>query len=171
MTQAKIDWPNRVIIGASGTKYKITPETMSSARYIEFEIRSMTQAFKTNLEGILTALDSIEHQLVKGELNQSGNIHNALTILQNFKNGLRNHAQYKRTESIEFCALFCIEDGEDVSEYSETMVRRKWDDWKSIPDEDFFLLSMNVKILLSARYRKMIQAEKESLANATEVQN
>lgn len=163
MIQPKIDWPNRQIIGASGTVYKITPETMSSARYIEFEIRSMTQAFKTNLEGILTTLDSIENHLTKGTLNASGNIHNALSELQNFKKGLREHAKFRRTESIEFCALFCIADGEDVSEYSEAMVLKKWNDWKIIPDEDFFLLSMNVKVLLSQRYRNMIQQEKEKL--------
>jgi hypothetical protein len=161
--QANIDWPNRVITGKSGTKYFIRPETLSSARYIEFEIRSMTQAFKTNLEGILQTLDSVEHHLLKGELNAIGNAHNALSILQGFKTGLRRHAEFRRTESIEFCALFCVEDSEDLASFSEDIIIKKWNDWKEIPDEDFFLLSVNVKILLSKRYRDIIKKEKEAL--------
>lgn len=158
-----IYWEDRKIVGASGKEYKICPETMSSARYIEFEIRSMTQAFKTNLDGIISMMNRVEDHLVNGKLNAQGNTHNALTELKTFRAGLVNHAEFKRTESIEFCALFCTYEGEDTSVYSEDMVAEKWRDWKGIPDEDFFLLSIRVKLLLSTRYANIVRSQNPDL--------
>jgi len=158
-----ISWEERKIVGKSGKVYHIMPEKISSARYVEFEIRSMTQAFKTNLDGILKLISDVEHDLTKGELNCQGNTHTALQRISDFKKGLINHIEYKRTESIEFCALFCIADGEDVTDFSEALIRDKWNDWKEIPNEDFFLLSIKAKMLYSQRFRDILKSETEKM--------
>lgn len=167
MSKPYINWEERKVVGKSGKVYKICPEILSSARYVHFEIRSMTEAFKTNLDGILMTLQGIEDELTKGKLNSAGNIFNALTKLRDFKKGLVAYQEYKRTPSIEFCALFCIEDGEDVSRFDEDQIRSKWDDWKEIPDQDFFLLSLQVKVSSSKNYRDLIKAANVDMNNLT----
>jgi hypothetical protein len=156
-TEAGVYYDLGYIIGTSGKKYFIQPGKISSARFPEFELRSMTQAFKTNLNGFIQIFDDIDNALLRGELNPVGNAYTVLNITKNAREGLVNKSKFKIAETLEFCALFCNEEGEDVTDLSVEMFERKYLDWCAIPHDAFFLLSVKVKTIYWINYKKVLQ--------------
>lgn len=153
---SKIDFDNRVIYGKSGKVYKIMPEMLSAGRTPEFEIRSILLAYKTDFETLAKVLSRAKHGLREGRT--FGDVHDALTGIENFEKGLINFQTNGRSELVEFCALFCIGEGEDVGEFNEQIIIEKWNDWKEIPEADFFFLC--AKAIKSFRQRFLEILEK-----------
>jgi hypothetical protein len=61
---------------------------------------------------------------------------------------------------IEMCALFCNADGEDVGEFNDAIIAKKFEDWKHIPIRDFFLLSSEAIAGFREEYSKQMANEK-----------
>jgi hypothetical protein len=158
---AKIDFENRQIIGKSGKVYKISPETLSSARTPEFEIRSSLLAYRTNLEELFKLLAKVKKGLKEGRT--FGDVADAIHDIERYENGLLTFHETGRTPLIEFCALFCIAEGEDISKFNEDIIREKWEDWNEITDYDFFLLSLNVIPSFKKKYLEALENQKSSL--------
>lgn len=133
-----IDWDKRQITGKSGKVYKIVPESLSAGRTAEFEIRAMMLAYKTDFETLAKLLSRVRHSLREGKT--FGDVADALNDLDKFEEGLVNFQLNGRSELVEFCALFCIAEGEDVGVFTQEQIIDKWNDWKHIPEADFFLL-------------------------------
>jgi len=133
-----ISWEKREIIGKSGKVYKIVPESLSAGRTAEFEIRAMLLAYRTDFETLLKLLKKVKAALRDGRT--FGEVHDALTDMDKFEEGMVNFQLNGRSELVEFCSLFCIADGEDVGVFTQEQIIDKWNDWKHIPEADFFLL-------------------------------
>jgi hypothetical protein len=157
---AKIDFDKRQIIGKSGKIYKISPETLSSARTPEFEIRSALLAYRTNLEELFKLFAKVKKGLREGRT--FGDIADSLTEIERFEQGLLTFHETKRTPLIEFCALFCIYEGEEIGQFNENIIAEKWEDWSEIPDYDFFLLSLNVIPSFKQRYLEALNQNQKS---------
>jgi hypothetical protein len=157
---AKIDLEKRQIIGSSGKVYKISPETLSSARTPEFEIRSALLAYRTNLEELFKLLAKVKKGLKEGRT--FGDVADAILDIERYENGLMTFHETQRTPLIEFCALFCIYEGEEVGQFNENIIAEKWEDWKEIPDYDFFLLSLNVIPFFKERYLEALGVNQKS---------
>ena len=151
---AKIDWDKRQIIGKSGTIYKISPETLSSGRAPEFEIRSILLAYRTDFETLLTMINKATKLM--DSATAFGPMYEASAMLKDFQKGLINYQLNKRPAVIEFASLFCIKEGEDVGNHSEDIVREKYEDWRDIPEADFFLLCANVIPSFKENYLNII---------------
>jgi len=158
--KAKIDIENMVIIGRSGKKYTISPESLSIGRAAEFQIRGATLAFKTDFETLLLMVDNSLKRLEKGQT--FGDIAETIFELRQFKNGMIDFQLNQRPAIVEFCSLFCIGEGEDVGKHNEEFVREKWDDWRDIPEQDFFFLSANVIPSFRSNYLKMLSETQKS---------
>lgn len=136
-----INYEKGIITGKSGKVYKITPETISSARYTEYNIRGALLAYNTDFETIFTRIATAISHLRTGKENPVGNGMNAINELELILKGMVNYQENSRPAIIEFCSCFCIADGEDVSVHTEDQIRDKYEDWKHIPIYDFFLLA------------------------------
>lgn len=135
-----IDFKNRKIYGKSGKVYYVEM-SISAGRMSEYDIRGSLLALNTNFDTLVARINKIEYYLVKGEDNAQGNAHNAIMEVRAIKEGLKRFAENQRPAVIEFCALFCNEEGEDTSTFDEGMFERKYLDWAHIPVEDFFYLA------------------------------
>lgn len=142
MSKPQIDWEKRQITGKSGRIYKISPETLSAGRAAEFEIRSILLPYRTNFESVyklnqktIDALKNIEIGKIK-----VGLLMEIISELENLQKGLYNFQLNKRSAVVEFCGLFCNYEGEEIGEYNEEIIREKYEDWKEIPEQDFFFL-------------------------------
>jgi hypothetical protein len=147
-----IDWNNRIITGSSGKVYKIQPELISAGRAPEFEIRGMVLGYRTNLDTLAALHSNVKLTLIKGEDNMAGNIHKVLNLLDDFDKGILHYLENKRNALLEFASLFCIAEGEDVGIHNEEIIRDKYNDWKHIPDQDFFFLCQKAIPSFAKRY-------------------
>ena len=154
-----IEWNNRTITGISGKVYKIQPELISAGRAPEFEIRGMVLAYRTNLDTLAKLHNEIRITLTKGEDNMAGNIHKVLTKIEDFDKGILHYLENKRNALLEFASLFCIGEGEEVGIHTEDQIREKYNDWKHIPDADFFFLCQKAIPSFAKRY---LEIEKEN---------
>ena len=152
-----IYYDKRVIIGKSGTVYYIEPEKISSTRFPEFELMAMADAFSTDINGFTKMMAEVKFDLLKGDLNPSGNIHRAVSKIEQFEQNLYNKANRKIAFTLEFCALFCNEKDEDVESISDAMYIKKATDWGIIPHSDFFFLAQKVKILYYRSYKESME--------------
>lgn len=135
----KIDWENRKIYGHSGKEYKILPELLTAGRAAEFQIRGMVLGFNTDFETLLKLVHNAAKRLREG--NNYGAIADTITELEQFKKGMLNYQENSRPAIVEFCSLFCIGEGENTGIHNEDIIREKYNDWREIPIQDFFLLS------------------------------
>lgn len=135
-----IDFKNRKIYGKSGKVYDIK-SSVSVGRMSEYDIRGSLLALNTDFNTLASRHQKIRWHLIHGDLNAQGNIYNALLELDAIDSGMKRYGENQRSAVIEFCALFCIEEGEDVSTFDEDMFRRKYEDWAHIDSPDFFYLA------------------------------
>lgn len=138
-----IDYEKRIIKGKSGKIYKISPDTISAARYTEFSIRSSLLAFNTDFETLYTRIGTAINHLRNGKENSIGNSTNAINELEPVIKGMLSYHENQRPAIIEFCSTFCIEDGEDITKHTTDVIAAKYEDWKHINIYDFFLLASN----------------------------
>lgn len=160
MSKANIDIENRKIIGESGKVYKISPETLSIGRAAEFQIRGILLGFKTDFETLLIMVDSSIKRLEGGKT--FGDIADTINELKSFRKGLIDYQLNTRPAIVEFCSLFCIGEGEEVGTHTEDVIREKYADWKTIPEQDFFFLCANVIPSFRESYLKAIKGEQEN---------
>jgi hypothetical protein len=156
--KSKIDFENRVIYGRSGKIYKILPEMLTIGRAAEFEIRSILIGYKTDFETLLKLISNVETRLRNG--NTWGTISDVINDLKDFKQGLINYQLNSRPAIVEFMSLFCIGDGEDTGIHSEEIIREKFEDWREISEQDFFLLCANVIPSFRSNYLQAVKEQK-----------
>lgn len=131
----------RIIVGSSGTIYKIVPEALSTTRAPEYEIRGGLLGLNTDFETLIKGIRSAKNVLIKGTDNAQGNVHNAVNTLDGIEAGLINYQLNKRPAIIEFCSLVCIKEGEKLNVHTEEQIRDKYADWGEIPILDFLDLA------------------------------
>jgi len=142
---SRIDWENRVIIGKSGTIYKVLPEKISVGRWPKYELWGTLLATRMDLETFLKTIDSVTLRIKKSRTLEFGDIIQSYNELDAFRAGIKKYAETGRSQLSEFAALFCFKtdkDGninEDVGVLTEDMIREKHNDWIEIPHPDFFL--------------------------------
>ena len=131
----------RIIVGSSGTIYKIVPEALSTTRAPEYEIRGALLGMNTDFETLIKAIRSAKNVLIKGQDNAQGNAHTAIKILEGIDEGMINYQLNNRAAIVEFCSLVCIKEGEKLNVHTEEQIRDKYIDWGEIPILDFLDLA------------------------------
>lgn len=159
--KAKIDWEKRQIIGRSGKVYRIAPETLSTGRTPEFEIRSIALAYRTDFETLLKLIRKVKGVLRDGRT--FGEVADALNLLEKFEQGMINFQLNNRSELVEFCSLFCIGENEDVGVHTEDIIIEKYEDWREIPEVDFFLLCTKAISSFRQRYLEIMGIKQEQI--------
>ena len=77
-----------------------------------------------------------------------GDIIEPYTRLKDIRDGAVRYAETSRSQLVEYASLFCLKTDiegniiEDTSDLTETQIIEKFNDWKEIPMNDFFLLVM-----------------------------
>ena len=141
---SRIDWENRIIIGKSGTKYKILPEKISVGRWPKYELWSTLIATRMDMDTFVKTLNGIITKVHKAQT--FGDMIAPYSELTDMRNGIVRYAETGRPQLIEFASLFCLrvdKEGnivEDIGEITEDVIREKYNDWKEIDMNDFFLL-------------------------------
>ena len=162
-----IDLQKNIIVGKSGKVYKIIPDQISVARWAQYEIQAATLGFNTSYQAMFDSYKYIYTQL-KGAITGEG-ILNTMNECKKWMQHIDEHPVTSAPKAIEFCAIFCICEGEDVGSYSDDMVASKFEDWKHIPMKDFFLLYHQLIPGLKENYQKMQNgASQEDLLNQTD---
>ena len=140
---SRIDWENRIIIGKSGTKYKILPEKISVGRWPKYELWSTLIATRMDMDTFVKTLNGIITKVHKAQT--FGDMIAPYSELTDMRNGIVRYAETGRPQLIEFASLFCLrvdKEGnivEDIGEITEDVIREKYNDWKEIDMNDFFL--------------------------------
>jgi len=138
----RINYELKQFTGISGKVYKIEADTISTKRFREYEILSLMLAFGSDFKTFYDSLVEISKSM--GELNLNKITFNDIEKLkiktQNLIAGIGNYTQTSEPKIIRFCALFCNTEGEDISLFTDEMIKAKYDDWGNIPISDFFLL-------------------------------
>lgn len=159
-----IDIKNKVIIGKSGTKYRIAPEEISAGRWHLYMIYSTSVGMGVMFQEVFDSFSAIYKAATNGN-----DILGALDIIKKeSETKIKFIDRYKandRPKICEMCALFCIEDGEDVGEASDNMFAKKFEDWKHIPITDFFLLSSMAITGFKEEYERQTANEKQPNIN------
>jgi hypothetical protein len=149
-----IDYEKGIIRGKSGKIYKISIESISSARYTEYLIRSSLLAFNTDFETLFNRINTAISHMRYGKENAQGNSSNAIIELESILKGMVNYQENTRPAIIEFCSTFCVLENEDISKHSEDQIKEKYEDWAHIPMIDFFLLASKA----TPRYREYLKS-------------
>lgn len=161
-----IDLKAKTITGKSGKVYRIDPENISAGRFHHYMIQSATVGLGITFQEIFDSYVAMLKAVTTGN-----DILKALATVKNeCESKLKIVDKYTAQTApkiIEFCALFCIEDGEDVGQYDEALVARKFEDWKHIPLNSFFLLSSMAIPAFQENYRSMLEGGVEELINPT----
>jgi len=138
----RIDWESRQFTGISGSVYKIQPDLISVKRFREYEILSLMLAFSSDFKTYYQTLVDISKSL--GSLNLNKITFNDIGAIKNKADnlvaGIGNYAETPEGKIIRFCSLFCNTEDEDISLFTDEMIKSKYDDWGNIPVSDFFLL-------------------------------
>jgi len=141
---SRIDWENRVIIGKSGTKYKILPEKISVGRWPKYELWSALIATRLDMDTFVRTLNEILRKVEKAQT--FGDMIAPYSELRDLRSGIVRYAETGRPQLVEFAALFCLKTNkegeviEDIGDITEDIIREKYNDWKEIDMNDFFLL-------------------------------
>ena len=141
---SKIDWENRLIIGKSGTKYKILPEKISVGRWPKYELWSTLISTRMDMDTFIKTLNGIITRVEKAAT--FGDMISPYTDLKDMRNGIVKYQETGRPQLVEFAALFCFKTDssgniiEDIGDITEDVIREKYNDWKEIDMNDFFLL-------------------------------
>jgi hypothetical protein len=159
-----IDIKNKVIIGKSGKKYRIAPEEISAGRWHLYMIYSTSVGMGVMFQEVFDSFSTIYKAATNGN-----DILGALDVIKKeAETKIKFIDRYKANEApkvIEMCALFCIGEGEDVGEFSDTLVAQKFEDWKHIPITDFFLLSSMAIPGFKEEYERQTASEKQPNIN------
>lgn len=157
-----IDFKEKKIIGNSGTVYHIDPENISTGRWQQYMIQSAALGLGVSYQEIFDSYTEMYKAVTSGN-----DILKALKTIQGICEAKlkfidKYHANtYPKV--VEFCALFCNEEKEDVSLYEESMIKRKFEDWQHIPIKDFFLLSSLAIPKFQENYNLLMDNEGKSL--------
>lgn len=161
---SKIDWENRLIIGKSGTKYKILPEKISVGRWPKYELWSTLIATRMDMDTFVKTLNGIITKVSKAQT--FGDMIQPYSDLTDLRNGIVKYHETGRPQLVEFAALFCLKidkEGniiEDIGEITEDVIRDKYNDWKEIDMNDFFLLVSRHIPSFQENYRTEIERQK-----------
>lgn len=148
---SKIDFDNRIIIGKSGTIYKILPEKISVGRWPKYELWQNNITFRMDMPTFMAAIDDVILKLQK--IKELGDAIKATIDLMELRNRVAGFLETGRSPLIEFASIFCLKTDnngnviEDVGDLTEDVIRDKFNDWKEIDQNDFFLLvSMSIPL-------------------------
>lgn len=129
-----------------GVKYTVVSESMAYERIVRFiqfiPVLSNGMAFKDFQTHIKKQL-----QILKSGNNLADNyvktVEHTLNLFNQIKDANdEDFFQINIDQHLEFCALFCIEEGEDMTVYDKTIMDRKITNWKKDMDlYDFFFLT------------------------------
>lgn len=155
-----IDWEKRTITGKSGKIYKIEPEKIKAGRWPEFEIQSLMLAFGSDFKTFYTSLIDVRKKLT--EIKVIGDVIGVDKKIENLLAGVATYTERPEPKIIKFCSLFCNAENEDTSQYNENIAKEKFEDWKDIPIESFFLLASEVIPLFKEIYQTIKAKENET---------
>ncbi len=128
--------------GKSGAKYQVKLDaiTLKRAPYFERLVLELSHAmeFKAILKSIDTAANFLGSPMETNEIVNRNR--SALEVLRNLQKGVNHFQENKIPTIVQFCALFCVTDGEQ-NEYTIELVKQKSEDWEKIPYHFFFQLS------------------------------
>lgn len=155
-----VDWEKRTITGLSGKIYKIEPERITTGRWPEFETQSLMLAFGSDFKTFYTSLIDIRKKL--SEIKILGDVIGIDKKIENLLQGVSTYTERPEPKIIKFCSLFCNSEDEDTSQYNKNIAKEKYEDWKHIPIESFFLLASEVIPSFKETYRLHKAKEKET---------
>lgn len=167
-----IDMDKRIIVGKSGTIYKIAPEDISVGRWPKYEIWSAMVATRQDFDTYISTLNQVIKQMTSAK--GLGDMIEPYMKLKEIRDGAINFAQTSRSQLVEFASLFCLKTDnngnviEDIEDLTTAQIEEKFNDWKAIKQEDFFLLVYKVIPGYIPFYKSMHQqSEAESMTEAT----
>lgn len=150
MTEQKqhsyIDLEKRIIVGKSGTVYKIAPEDITVGRWPKYEIWSALVGTRLDFNSFIKTLNEVIKQMTSAK--GLGDIIEPYTRLKDIRDGAVRYAETSRSQLVEYASLFCLKTDsegniiEETSDLTESQIIEKFNDWKEIPMNDFFLLVM-----------------------------
>lgn len=144
MKKSYLDWENRLIVGRTGQKYKISPETISFGRWPLYELWSTL--ITVGMDNITFTEKINECRKLAHNIKVSGDLIKLANNLDDFGDRINRQQELGRNQLTEFFSIFCIkidDNGniiEDVGDLKEDLIREKYNDWKEIDSRDFFLL-------------------------------
>lgn len=124
---------------ADGRKFFIN-ETLTIDRFIEYERLQNSMGFNMSFKQIFDNIKEA-YTLINGNKLVDGGIK-----LHNLMNGIAQKLEGKLHPALEICALFIIEEGEDVTKYDEATIKSKIDAWRKegYSMQDFFTLAVSL---------------------------
>lgn len=161
---SKIDWEKRIIIGKSGTVYKILPEKISVGRWPKYELWSTLISTRMDMDTFIKTLNSILTKVNKAQT--FGDMITPYMELTDLRNGIVKYQETGRPQLVEFAALFCFKTDyngniiEDIGDITEDVIREKYNDWKEIDMNDFFLLVSRHIPMFQENYRLELERAK-----------
>ena len=99
----KIDWENRVIIGKSGTKYKILPEKISVGRWPKYELWSALIATRLDMDTFVRTLNEILRKVEKAQT--FGDMIAPYSELRDLRSGIVRYAGNRQTAISWICGI------------------------------------------------------------------
>lgn len=160
---SKIDWENRVIIGKSGTKYKILPEKVGLGRWPMMEFWGSLVTSRMDADTFIKTGVEIKSRIRK--IKDLGEVIDIAILFDNFFGNILRYKETSRSQLCEYVALFAFKtdkDGEvieDTGDITEDIIREKYNDWKPIPWEDFFLLATRHIPKWQENYREELERQ------------
>jgi hypothetical protein len=124
---------------ADGRKFYLT-ETLTIERFIEYEKLQNSMGFNLSFKQVFDSLNEI-YRLINANKILDGGIK-----LYNLMNGIAERVDGKIHPALEICALFVIEEGEDISKYDSALAKSKIEAWKKegYAMQDFFSLAVSL---------------------------
>jgi hypothetical protein len=133
---------------ADGRKFYLT-ETLTIERFIEYEKLQNSMGFNLTFKQIFDSLNDV-YRLINANKILDGGIK-----LYNLMNGIAERVDGKIHPALEICALFVVEEDEDISKYDGALAKSKIEAWKKegYAMQDFFTLAVNLVEGFTESYR------------------
>ena len=154
-----IDLKKKIITGKSGTIYRIDPENISAGRWHYYMRYATSVALGVMFQEVFDSYVKMNQSVTTGN-----DILAAISFVKSETEEkikfINRYNTQQAPKPLEMCALFCNEDGEDVGEFNDAIIAKKFEDWKHIPIRDFFLLSSEAIAGFREEYSKQMANEK-----------
>ena len=158
---SKIDWEKRIIIGKSGTVYKIMVNKVSLGRWPKMEFWGTLVTARMDSDTFIKTGLEIKSKIRKVET--LGQLVDIYILFENFFGNILRYNETGRSQLSEYVSLFAFKtdkNGEilgDVGDIDEDTIRENHNDWKEIPYEDFFFLAIRHIPNWQENYRKELE--------------
>lgn len=147
---------------ANGKTYYIEPR-LTTNRLFAYNEFQMEYSIRGGAKFVFDSAVEI-HELTKSGNDLLANLHKIGAISHNLAFSIKMFEDLGIDAAYKFLCLFCNTEDEDITEWSDSLMKRKIADWRKtdIPYDVFFSLSNNLFIGLLA----ISKARKEMLNNA-----